>query len=102
MNKKFLKWLSKWVPFKIPAGKNLTVEQPVEDVKTEIKLYKIPNMSPFFKVKPDLIIFEYIGTNPETKEHVLECVNTEEKITISSETLITMFKGVTVKVNFKV
>lgn len=79
----------------------MTVMDEVRMPDSEITLVKIPNLSPFFKVKPDSIIFEYVGSNESKTSHVLENVGTQERITVSTETLVVLFKGVTIRVNFK-
>lgn len=79
----------------------MTVTDTPEPPPTEITLVKIPNFSPFFKVKQDSLIFEYVGSEQSGGKHVLENVGTQERITVSTETLVVLFKGVTVKVNFK-
>ena len=114
MKHTFLKWLSKLLPVKVPAGKSLSVSTtsgdplPPPSVETVqlVKVLKTNDKSLegrplFFKPKPDIGTLEYIGTNLETKMHVLQSLQRDEIYVMDTATLRGLFKGVMVTFTYQ-
>lgn len=114
MKHTLLKWLSKYLPIKIPAGKSLSVstaageplQPPVAKTEKLIKVLKANDKSLdrrplFFKPKADIGTLEYIGTNLETKMHVLQSLQRDEIYVVDTAALHGLFKGVIVTFTYQ-
>ena len=108
MKHQVLKWLSKFLPVKIPAGTNLsvaTVDQrplPVEPSPTLVMALTVGDKQLdgrplFFVPKPKVGPFEYKGTIEGSDMHVIEDLSTGQLFNINTDVLKHFFKAMMVK-----
>lgn len=114
MKHQILKWLSKFLPIKIPAGTNLSVttvdnkpfsnavfkpveENPVLVMALTVGDKQLDGRPLFFVPKPKVGPFEYKGTIKGSDLHVIEDLSTGQLFKISTDVLKHFFKAMMVK-----